>query len=91
LGDRFTGYAPEAVMIAPGPEQNYIYQAELGDSHTKYFGHQDVGKIHQFKFGGQDMRGLGMLSDNEKKLAAIGVLGVVGWFLFRKQIKKALK
>jgi hypothetical protein len=92
LGDRYLG-----------PERVYIKAATTGGTLGSYFGNQDVGmvqdlgmeqdlgKIHQFNFGGQDMRGLGMLSDNEKKLAAIAVLGIVGWFLFQKQIKKALK
>jgi hypothetical protein len=31
------------------------------------------------------------LSDNEKRLIAIGVIGIVGWFLFGDKIKAKLK
>jgi hypothetical protein len=31
------------------------------------------------------------LSDNEKRLAAIGVIGIVGWFFFGAKIKRQLK
>ena len=75
--------------LYPGPEQSYIRTVQLGDRYTGQVLHSDLGKVRQLtKFGHQD---LGLLSDNEKKLAAIAVLGIVGWFLFKKQIKKALK
>ena len=32
-----------------------------------------------------------MLSDNEKRLVVISVLGITGWFFFGDRIKKALK
>jgi hypothetical protein len=32
-----------------------------------------------------------MLSNNEKTLAAVAVIGLVGWFMFGKKIKKSLK
>ena len=31
------------------------------------------------------------LSDNEKRLVSIGVIGVVGWFFFGDKIKSRLK
>jgi hypothetical protein len=47
-----------------------------------------LGKMSNF--GAQNL-GATMLSNNEKTLAMIGVLGVVGWFFFGDKIKKAMK
>jgi hypothetical protein len=55
-----------------------------------YAGGQDLGYVSNF--GGQN-KGLGaaMLSNNEKTLAAVAVIGVVGWLVFGKRIKKGFK
>lgn len=70
----------------------------LGSRYVGPVAAQDLGKQSNFGaqnlsgsnyFGGQDLGD--MLSNNEKRLAAIGVLGLVGYFVFGKKIKKALK
>lgn len=64
---------------------------ELGGSLGSYFGGQnkDLGASN---FGGQNKDlGAALLSNNEKTLLAVGVLGLVGWFMFGDKIKKGFK
>lgn len=54
-----------------------------------YAGGQDLGASN---FGGQNKDlGAVLLSNNEKALVAIAVIGIVGWFVFGKKIKKGFK
>ena len=50
-----------------------------------------LGKMSNF--GAQNLNGVGatMLSNNEKTLVTIGVIGIVGWFFFGDKIKKGFK
>lgn len=61
-------------------------RGELG---SRYTGSHDLGASN---FGGQnkDLSGA-LLSDNEKRLAAVAAIGIVGWFFLGPKIKKALK
>jgi hypothetical protein len=69
----------------------------MGKVQQSLFGGQDLGAKPSY-FGPQDIgyfapapKGLGMLSDNEKRLVAIGVIGIVGWLMFGDKIKKGFK
>lgn len=76
LGDRYTGPVPRS-DLGKLAQQNYIGSQEgIGASN----------------FGGQNKDlGAVLLSNNEKTLLAVGVLGLVGWFMFGDKIKKRLK
>jgi hypothetical protein len=76
MGDRYLGPVP---------------RADLGGSLGSYFSGKGLG---QYKFGDQEVGyslGAAMLSDNEKTLVVVGVLGIVGWFFLGPKIKKAMK
>lgn len=88
LGSRYLGPVPRA-DLGPIP-------ASMGKVQQSLFGGQDLGKASYF--GPQDIgyfapapKGLGMLSDNEKRLVAVGVIGIVGWLMFGDKIKKGFK
>jgi hypothetical protein len=90
LGSRYLGPVP--------PEDLGPIPKSLGKLNVYgYAGGQDLGYVSNF--GGQNkdislesLRGiLPALSDNEKRLVTIGVIGVVAWLAFGDKIKKALK
>lgn len=61
----------------------------LGTLGRSYFGDQS---LNGSNFGGQNKDlGATMLSNNEKTLLSVGVIGIVGWFFFGDKIKKRLK
>jgi len=60
----------------------------LQESLSPYSDNDSLGKISNF--GAQNL-GAMMLSNNEKTLVTVGVLGLVGWFFFGDKIKKAMK
>lgn len=83
LGDRYMGPVPVRDLGLP--------KVKTGGTLGSYFGDQS---LNGSNFGGQnkDISSLGaLLSDNEKRLATIGVIGIVGWFFLGPKIKKALK
>jgi hypothetical protein len=59
---------------------------------SNFGGQEGLNGAQPSNFGGQD-KGLGamMLSNNEKTLVAVAAIGLVGWFVFGKQIKKSFK
>ena len=87
LGSRYLGPVPESDLGPIPPSLGRLY-GDLG--RTKYFG----GQLNNYvsNFGGQNKDlGAAMLSDNEKRLVMIGVIGLVGWFFLGPKIKKAMK
>ena len=87
-----------------GPLEGNNHYGSLGNvSQRSFFGGQQLNGVGSLQ---EDIRhydplsraatfstGLGaaMLSDNEKRLVTIGVIGLVGWFFFGDKIRKALK
>jgi len=92
---------PENSRAAEAKSLGSLHNKGHGSLGSRYVGPvsaQDLGKESYFGaqslsgqnyFGGQDLGNL--LSNNEKRLVAIGVIGIVGYFAFGKKIKKALK
>lgn len=84
MGDRYLGPVPEEDL---GPIPKSL--GSLGTLRQSYFGGQD---LSDSKFGGQNKDlGADMLSNNEKRLVMVGVIAMVGYFVFGDKIKKALK
>jgi hypothetical protein len=95
----WSGAIPGERFQEPWPSEPDWPKADLGslgklDLRSTYFGSQGFGDSN---FGGQNKNihslslGAAMLSDNEKRLVMIGVIGLVGWFAFGDKIKKAVR
>lgn len=58
-----------------------------------YAGGQDLGQASNFGGQNKGIQGMGavMLSNNEKALVAVAVIGIAGWFFFGSKIKKGFK
>ena len=76
--------------------RKYVAQPHYGTSRAPFsstLGSYRVEDTSRY-FGGQDKDlslGNSMLSNNEKTMLAMGVIGMLGWFAFGPQIKRALK
>lgn len=88
MGDRYLGPIPPSDLGPPRLGGSFGSLGKLG--RASYFGGQSLNGTGNSKFGGQ-YKDLGLLSDNEKRLVMIGVIGLIGWFVFGDKIKKALK
>lgn len=90
MGDRYLGPVPPSDL---GPVLRGGGFGSLGKlGRSSYFGGQYLNGVGDSYFGGQNKDlGAALLSDNEKRLVMIGVIGLVGWFVFGDKIKKAMK